>query len=173
MRIQFLKHPDTLHWRHEPMIRLGQDDYGMWFGATTDTWFQKGDVPVPKNAHERGFFCTSPLVQLVVPGAWWTMIYNGEERDITHYVDIVTPAKITDEEVLFTDLDLDVIRRQDGTVLLDDEDEFLEHSAALAYPEAWIDKARTTAAEVHLRLDSLDEPFDAACRMWRGRVLSG
>ena len=45
-----------------------------------------------------------------------------------------------------SDLDLDVIRTGDGTVFVDDEDEFAEHRVSLAYPERWVDQARVTAA---------------------------
>lgn len=172
MRVQYLKHPDTPHWSHDPMVVLGEDEHGIWLGASAMTWLQKGEIPTPRNLHERGFHCRNPFVQLVVPDGWWTLIFNGEDRDITHYVDIVTPALREDGVVTFVDLDLDVIRDQDGGVRLDDEDEFIKHQDRLRYPPAWVDQARTTAARLVVALERLDEPFDRACRTWRDRLLT-
>lgn len=172
MRVQYLKHPDTPHWRHDPMVVLGEDDNGLWLGADHRTWLKKGEVPVPRNLHEQGFLCTEPFVQLVVPDGWWTLIYNGSGRDLSHYIDIVTPATITADSVTFVDLDLDVTRDQTGTVVLDDEDEFLRHLSRYGYPEQWVDRARATAAEMVIRLERLDEPFDSVCRSWRDRLLA-
>jgi protein associated with RNAse G/E len=38
------------------------------------------------------------------------------------------------ETITAVDLDLDVIRRHDGTVFVDDEDEFTEHRELYGYP---------------------------------------
>ncbi len=173
MRIQYLKHPGTPHWRHDPMLPLGEDEHGLWLGANEKTWLKKGEVPIPVTLHERGFFCTAPFVQLIVPGGWWSLIFNGDDRDLTHYIDVVTPAVITEGVVTMVDLDLDVIRNQDGEVLLDDEDEFLLHKDRLDYPPLWVDKARATAAELAVALERLDEPFATVCRAWRDLLLAG
>ena len=173
MRIQYLKHPDTPHWSHDPMVALGEDEHGLWFGSTAETWLQKGEVAVPRTLHEKGFRSPHPFVQLIVPDGWWTLVYNGTGRDISHYVDVVTPAIVTPASITLVDLDLDVIRSQEGDVTIDDEDEFLVHLEQLGYPPFWVDKARTTAAELLIRLERRDEPFAETCAKWRRRLISG
>ncbi len=159
MRVQYLKHPDTPHWSHDPMVRLGEDDWGIWLGATPETWY--------RNDPDKAFAAPRPMVQLIVPGAWWTYLHNDRG---THpwYVDIVTPPTIEDTTITMVDLDLDVIRNADGTVYVDDEDEFAEHRVTLGYPERWIDQARVTAARIALRLEGPGEPFGSVTEHWLG-----
>ncbi len=164
--VQYFKYPDTLHWRHDPMVVLGTDEHGIWFGGGVDTFAKKGDVDPPTDDHERGFFIDHPFVGLVVPDGWWTLTFNGPEHVVTHYVDIVTPPDFLVDEVRYIDLDLDIVRRSDGTVYVDDEDEFLEHSTTLAYPPVWIDRARSEAARIFLAIERGDEPFSSACLDW-------
>jgi protein associated with RNAse G/E len=60
------------------------------------------------------------------------------------------------------DLDLDVILRADGNLILDDEDEFDEHRVALGYPDDVVRLARDSSREV---LDAIAlgvEPFLSA-----------
>lgn len=171
--VQYLKHPGTLHWRHDPMIVLGEDEHGIWLGGDERTFLRKGNVEHPTDRTEAGFHADHPLVQLVVPDAWWTFIFNGPDRPagrITHYVDIVTPPTFHDGEVRWTDLDLDVVRRADGTTYVDDEDEFLTHLVTLDYPPMWVDRARSEAARIFLAIERGDEPFGDACLRWWDRL---
>ena len=80
---------------------------------------------------------------MLVPGngAAYLPAFNDERAKSAVYVDVATPA-VWDGAVLRSiDLDLDVIRRQDGTVLLDDEDEFATHRVAYGYPAEVIELA--------------------------------
>ncbi|MDF1595012.1 MAG: DUF402 domain-containing protein [Acidimicrobiia bacterium] len=155
--VEYRKHPDTLHWNYEAEL-LGDDEFGTWLGVPTGTELRKGTEPA--KAME-GFF-----VQCVAPGRWWTVVRNTEHRT-SHYVDIITPAvwERTDY-VTMVDLDLDVVRLTDGTVMIEDEDEFLLHQTSLAYPDFWVDKARVTAADVHIALEGLREPFGRVADGW-------
>ena len=70
------------------------------------------------------------------------------------------------------DLDLDVIRRESGETLIDDEDEFEVNRLSLGYSERWVDLARTTAARVLLAVDRLDEPFGRTADEWLEQLRS-
>jgi len=154
--VEFRKHPDTLHWNYEAEV-LGEDEYGTWLGVRPGTVLFKGDEPKTMNG---GF------VQSIAPGRWWTMVRNTRHRT-SHYVDIITPATwYGPDHVIMVDLDLDVVRLVDGSVQIEDEDEFNEHRVSLRYPDFWVDKARTTAAEIHIALDRLDEPFAKVSDTW-------
>jgi protein associated with RNAse G/E len=174
--VQYLKYPDTTHWRHDPMVVLGEDDHGLWLGGDHETFLKKGDVTGPTTEAERGFFVDHPFVQLVVPDAWWTLIFNGPDRPdgrISHYVDIVTPPVFDDAEVRWVDLDLDVVRRSGGEVYVDDEDEFRSHIDLLDYPPMWVDRARSEAARIFLAMERVDEPFGDVCAGWWHRLVNG
>jgi predicted RNA-binding protein associated with RNAse of E/G family len=80
--------------------------------------------------------------------------------DIDLYVDIVCPPQWrTPSQLRLVDLDLDVIRRRDGTVLIDDEDEFNEHAVSLGYPPQVAQSARDAA-------DAIYEEVDAGVRIF-------
>lgn len=66
------------------------------------------------------------------------------------------------------DLDLDVIRDHDGTVRLDDEDEFAAHRVRYGYPDEVMGEARRSARALQEALAPADgrEPFRTAYRPW-------
>jgi len=156
--VQFFKYPDRPHWRHE-MVRLGEDRHGVWLGAAAGSVVQRAD--------EAPITLADPFVQLIPPSAYWSLIYNGEDNRYPFYVDIATPATwVDDHRVEMIDLDLDIVRRKDGTVAVLDEDEFLDHQVRLSYPDSLIDRARTTAAGLVLDLERSQEPFGETPRRW-------
>ncbi|HLT96277.1 MAG TPA: DUF402 domain-containing protein [Acidimicrobiia bacterium] len=160
--VQYYKHPRTRHWRHE-MIRLGEDAHGVWLGATRGTIVQRGD--------EEPISLTRAFVQLITPDRWWSAIFNHDHA-IEVYVDVTTVAEwVSPDRVEMVDLDLDVIRRQDGTVYVADEDEFEEHRVTLGYPPRMADVARTTAARLVLDLEARRPPFDGSWSRWLAEVV--
>ncbi len=64
------------------------------------------------------------------------------------------------------DLDLDVFRRLDGTVAIDDEDEFEEHQVTYGYPRDVIDLARRSCAEVAASIRADAEPWAGVGHRW-------
>lgn len=155
--VQYYKYPRTVHWRHD-MVRLGEDSHGVWLGAPVGTVVQRGtEDPVTWD---------TPFVQVVNSDRWWTAIFNHGHR-IDVYVDVTTaPTWPGPDRVEMIDLDLDVIRLADGTVYVDDEDEFDEHRVTLGYPPRMADTARTTAARLVLEVEAHRPPFDATPQRW-------
>lgn len=155
--VQYYKYPRTLHWRHD-LVHLGEDAHGVWLGAPLGTVVQRGQEPAL--TMDRLF------VQLVPPDRWWTAIFNqGFRTDV--YVDITTVATWpAADRVEMVDLDLDVIRLRDGTVYVDDEDEFDQHRVELGYPPRMVDSARGAAARVALDLERSAPPFDGSAGPW-------
>ena len=68
------------------------------------------------------------------------------------------------------DLDLDVVRKQDGSVEVLDEEEFLDHQVRFGYPDWLDDRARITplpaAAELVLQIEAHVEPFGQVPEHW-------
>lgn len=164
--VQYHKYDGSLHWRHD-MAVLGEDAHGTWLGATPGAIVQRGHEPPIPHPH---FF-----VQLVAPGQWWTMLFNGAS-DPRHetYVDIIMPAdEVAPGRWEMIDLDLDVVRLQDGTVYIDDEDEFQAHSESMGYPESVVRQARAAADGMVHRLHARDEPFGQVAVAWLDRCRGG
>ena len=125
MTVQFLKNPDILHWGFEAHL-LGEDDYGRWIALPRGSKRWKGE-DVVRPAAEDAVFCAPH-------DGWWHLHYNGPGRQYTHFVDIVTPPRwLSSQRYEMIDLDLDVALHQDGTVEIQDEDEFEVHQVKYGY----------------------------------------
>ena len=136
VRVVYRKYDGSLHW-HLTMRRLGEDEHGVWLGLPTGGEMRKGDgpaVPIPQ-AH----------VLLIPSGAWWTASFNARPCWTEIYCDITTPVEFGEDVFTMVDLDLDVIKKRDGSVIIDDEDEFAEHQVKYGYPAEVIDRAQATA----------------------------
>src|SRR5699024_1558182 len=68
------------------------------------------------------------------------------------------------------DLDLDVIRRLDGEVLVDDEDEFEAHRRSYKYPAKVVLAAEESCTAVLAALRAGREPFGAVGEAWLRRA---
>jgi uncharacterized protein len=165
VRIEMTKWGDLPHW-HFPGRWLGSDEHGDWIGIPAGSrmvrpgrdlvseFDQVGLVPAPAPEVEQAFLAT-----FHVPGAeTWV------------YVDMTTPPVWDGSVIRAVDLDLDVIRMQNGRVIVDDEDEFAEHRVSLGYPPEIVALAEASRDRVHAAI--LDEipPYDGTHRRWQ-RVL--
>ena len=160
--IQFLKKPDVIHWGFEA-FRLGEDEYGVWLAIPEGTRRWKGEVdrsPVLSN----DVFC-------VPSGGWWTLHFNGENTSKSHFVDITTPSTwVSTGRVEMIDLDLDVVLHRDGTVEVEDEDEFAVHQLQYGYTGEEILKAREPTDQIVAALYAGEEPFFEVARSWWEQV---
>ncbi len=160
--LQFYKYPRSLHWRHD-LVLLGEDEHGTWLGAPPGTVIQR--------AEESPMSWKRPFVQLIQPGHPWIPIWNVEPDKTEIYVDITTvPTRPAPDRYETIDVDLDVVRLVDGTVMVLDEDEFEEHRISLDYPAWLVDQARATTAAVAVAIEIGTAPFDGAHLPWFERL---
>lgn len=68
------------------------------------------------------------------------------------------------------DLDLDVVVTQDGTVDVDDEDEFAVHQVEFGYSEEMIRRAERETRRIVAELEGRREPFFAVAGSWLARL---
>jgi protein associated with RNAse G/E len=165
VRVVYTKYDGSLHW-HETMTRLGEDEHGVWLGAPAGVSARKGHEPaiVVPHAH----------VMLFRPDVWWTAVFNAPPAKVEIYCDITSPIRWpTTAEVTMVDLDLDVIRHRDGSVFIDDEDEFAEHRVRYAYPADVVDQARAATAWLAAAVGDGTEPFATRYRVWLDQVTVG
>ena len=158
MTVQLLKNPDITHWGFVTTF-LGEDAWGRWMGVPRGSKRWKGAESVRPTGQD-AVFC-APYE------GWWHLHYNGDTTEYTHFVDIVTPpAWVSPDRYEMIDLDLDVVRGQDGLVAVQDEDEFLVHQARYGYSPEMVDRAEQETRLVVSMLEAGVEPFFEVAAGW-------
>lgn len=159
---QFLKNPDILHWGFRATY-LGEDNYGSWLAVPEGSERWKGGRAT-RPTSEDAVFCAPH-------DGWWHLHYNGPTTEFSHFVDIVTePVWVSENRYEMIDLDLDVVLRQDGTVEIEDEDEFQIHQVRYGYTKEMISRAVSEADLIVDALAARDEPFFDVAASWLSRV---
>jgi hypothetical protein len=155
--VRFTKWGGGRHWEF-PVTVLGVDAAGVWCGSPVGTRLERPAAAfTPRFAWVTLFPHDEP---------WAASYYDHPDQPISVYVDVTTPAVWNGSTVTLVDLDLDVIVDREGSLLLDDEDEFDEHRVALAYPDEIVELARRCAADLMSAAADGREPFGAAARHW-------
>lgn len=147
--------------RRFPGIRLGEDEHGIWVGRTVG-------MEVTFGADNKRA-AAQPQVHLLPRRGWWRAAF-GLTPDIPVYVDVATVPERSGNTVSYVDLDLDVIQLRDGTVYLDDEDEFTEHQIKYGYPPDVVKAAESTAQDLLEAVRTGDGPFGGAHERWLAQV---
>ena len=85
-----------------------------------------------------------------------------QDGTLQWYSNIGLPPIITDEEIHFVDLDIDLVARQPGEWQLVDEEEFDINRVRYDYPESVISEVWQTVDEVKQRIRLKQFPFDGS-----------
>ena len=161
VRVEMTKWREHPHWEMDALW-LGSDDAGDWIGFPRGTVMSRPGLD---------FVCKNHQVGLVPPDSWLAT-FHGPGGDVRTYVDMTT-VPVWDRDVVRTvDLDLDVIELLDGSVVVDDEDEFEEHQVRYGYPAEVISLALATKDTVLEAVRSRAWPFDGAAAPWHELLLS-
>jgi hypothetical protein len=155
--VDFRKWGDRKHWQFKATL-LGTDEFGTWLGGLPPIAYTgpRGD-----GSFEHAF------VQLFPRSEWWVAVWDAT-GDLELYVDIATPPRWpAADHVTMIDLDLDVYRRRDGSVHLDDEDEFEEHRVLYSYPDDVVERAVATARDLMEAVGEGRPPFGPLPEEWR------
>ncbi|MGJ6979075.1 DUF402 domain-containing protein [Aestuariimicrobium soli] len=164
VHLDFRKHDGREHWQ-EPYRLLGVDRFGVWLGMPVGTAYGRPGVDLVSEV---------PIVRLLpaadLPGGpRWAACFNGRpehggERAIRVYVDVCTAPvwRRTGDgwRATLVDMDLDIVQRFDGDLFIDDEDEFVEHTALFGYDAALVAATRAAADAVFARVRDGEAPFD-------------
>jgi protein associated with RNAse G/E len=156
VRVVYRKYDGSLHW-HQWMRYLDEDQYGLWLGVPAGSVSQRGEEPE--------VVVSQAFVLLLPRTDWWTATFNDEPQATEIYCDITTPVEVGAELVTMIDLDLDVVRRRDGTLYVDDEDEFAEHQVRYGYPDEVIQAARASCDQLVTAVVT-EEPFLSAYKAY-------
>ncbi|HEU4948366.1 MAG TPA: DUF402 domain-containing protein [Kribbella sp.] len=160
VRTQFRKYDGRPH-RQLESIRLGEDQHGLWVGSVPGSRSRRGDGSWITIEHTR--------VRLFPRGKWWSALFNDEPHQTAVYCDITTPATFSLNAVTTVDLDLDIRRMRDGSVLVVDEDEFAEHQVKYRYPREVIASAQASCDWVAANITTA-EPFVSAHQPYLART---
>ncbi|MDI5964195.1 DUF402 domain-containing protein [Streptantibioticus silvisoli] len=162
IRVEFTKYDGSLHWHHTARL-LGEDVHGVWAGCPAGASMRRGQEPP--------VVFPQAFVMLFPRDGWWTASFNAAPHKTEVYCDIATvPSWPAPDTVTMVDLDLDVIRKRNGRIYLDDEDEFDEHRVRYAYPPQVVSAARASAERLLKAVRVNAEPFATVSRDWLARV---
>jgi hypothetical protein len=151
---------DHPHWAMDA-VWLGSDEAGDWIGFPRGTLMSRPGFD---------FVCKNDQVGLVPPASWLAT-FHGPGGDVLTYVDMTTVPVWDGDVVRTVDLDLDVIELLDGSVMVDDEDEFEEHQVRYGYPAEVVALALATKDTVLEAVRSRAWPFDGAAAPWHEVLL--
>jgi hypothetical protein len=158
---RFTKWGGGRHWEF-PLRCLGVDEHGVWGAGEVGTRLWR---PGAGFVSEIGWVTLFPHDR-----PWAASFYGSAHQQVDTYVDMTTVPEWSGSSVSMVDLDLDVVLMRDGSLVLDDEDEFEQHRRELGYPAQVVDLARRTADEVLAAVRDGTEPFGAVGASWLDRL---
>ncbi|MDZ5621976.1 DUF402 domain-containing protein [Nocardioides sp. HM23] len=157
IRVVMSKWGDRPHWEYDARY-LGVDEHGHWLGCPIGTFYYRPGMEFVSDF--------AGVVLVPVDGAAHLAAFNDEHAKAWIYVDMTTPPVWDGSVLRAVDLDLDVIKLRDGSVVLDDEDEFAEHRVSFGYPPEVVTMAQRSAAEVLAAVRQGVPPYDGTADRW-------
>ncbi|HEU4910895.1 MAG TPA: DUF402 domain-containing protein [Actinomycetes bacterium] len=161
VEVRFTKWGGGAHYEY-PLTYLGVDTHGHWGGGRAGT----------RLAHPGGGFVSAIDWVTLFPDdrPWSASFYDGHENQVSVFVDMTTPPVWDGFRVGLVDLDLDVVLLRDGSLFVDDEDEFAAHQVSLRYPREIVELARRSADDVITEIAAGAEPFATTGHRWLRRL---
>jgi hypothetical protein len=157
IRVVMTKWGGRPHWEYDG-VYLGSDEHGEWLGFPAGTFYRRPGLE---------FVATFSGVTLVpAGGAAHLAAFNDPNAKSAIYVDMTTPPVWDGSTLRSIDLDLDVVKPQDGAVYVDDEDEFAEHTVEYGYPPDVVAMAEASAREVLAAVRAGVAPYDGTAERW-------
>lgn len=167
VRLAMTKWGETPHWEMDG-VYLGRDEAGDWIGYPAGTHMSRPGLEVTSRNDQAGLV---PAAGTAV-GRAWLATFHAPGGNVRTYVDMTSVPQWQGRTVHAVDLDLDVIEALDGTVYVDDQDEFDQHRVELGYPREIVDLAMATRDLVRTAVSGRLPPFDGRAEEWLG-VLRG
>lgn len=163
VRVRYRKYDGSPHWQLDGPF-LGADAFGAWVGAPVGTPWTRPGRSVDHDVASVALF----------PRAGWTAaFYTRHPTNQRLYVDLTTPPvweRVDDVwQVTMVDLDLDLITLADGTIWLDDEDEFGAHQVRYGYPAELVAQVEADSVDLLRRAGAGRRPFDGMRRPYSHR----
>lgn len=109
-----------------------------------------------------GFFPGDHTIEFYLPDRWWNVyaVFGPAAERRGYYCNVSTPAQRDGDEIVYTDLDIDLLVRADGSHLIMDEDEYHERAERMGYTAEVRQQVATAVEELvgaaSQRLDLFD-----------------
>ena len=158
MHVHSTKYDGSLHYRYPAeVVSLGPTEARVFTPAGTACESYRGPVDI---AH--------PVLMVYWTDRPWNLHLSWfPDGRLRHwYVNVATPATWDDGVLRFVDLDVDVILRASGEIVVLDEDELAEHRVRFGYPDALVEHVHATAREIRAAMAARTYPFDDALTGW-------
>lgn len=135
-------------------------------GSLLRLWVEQGE---PYVSYRGQGIMREGFTALFFTDRWYNLFHNLHpmgRRGYLTYANVGTPARLDGDTVRWVDLDVDIVRTIEA-IHVDDEDEFAQHSASMAYPPDLVQRVLDTRDEL-VRLAQSDAfPFDRAAHLPR------
>jgi hypothetical protein len=117
---------------------------------------------VEPHSQRLGFFPGDHTIEIYTPGRWSNVnaVFGpaGERRGF--YCNLATPPERHGDEIRYTDLDLDLLVRADGSQVVLDEDEYAERADRYGYPPGVRAAVATALQDLSDAATAMRPPFD-------------
>jgi len=140
------------HWLHD-CVYLGHDEWGDWFGQLPGWSSARPGLE---------YDVQYPSVTLMPPSGDFAYTRNAAPHRTRIYIDIAWDLRWDAGAPTGIDMDLDVVRRTDRGVWIDDRDEWDEHRVQYGYPLDIVERLEALAVDLEVRVRAGAAPFDEA-----------
>jgi protein associated with RNAse G/E len=158
VRVHSTKYDGSLHYRYATeLVSAGAGELRLFTPAGTACESYRGPVEI-----------THPTLMVYWSDRPWNVHLSWfPDGRLRHwYVNVASPATWDDGVLRFVDLDLDVILRASGEIVVLDEDDLARHRVRFGYPDALVERIHETVAEVRDAMDARVSPFDDSLVGW-------
>ena len=155
VRVLSTKYDGSPHYDYEAQL-VDHDDGLLRLHVPVGTPMQSYRGPIVVRVAFTALFFTAG-------DRWYNCYHNhwtGPRATIESYANVSLPAEFDGACVRWVDLDLDVLIRSTGETAIIDHDEFAEHRARFAYPDALVRRATATADALFVAARARLAPFD-------------
>ncbi|GAA5527243.1 hypothetical protein Hgul01_01027 [Herpetosiphon gulosus] len=154
----------TIHgfkWPKRPTAQaigylLGTDQFGHWLGIIA------GSVWHHSNGQQGTF--EQSFVKLIPYNAYWSACFNRSGKLID--VDIVLPHIWDNQLVEEVDLEIDLLKMDDGRLEIRDQAVFTAVCQRWPMPASQIDQVHATTTQIYQQLATEAEPFKLVGQQW-------
>lgn len=131
--VETYKHDGSTHrtWSSATILDVTEN---LIVAITYKTWVVESDG--------RRWFTREPAICFYYTDRWYNVMAMIRKRGIYYYCNLASPSIYDGEAIKNIDYDLDVKVFPDGSYILLDEEEFVDHQVMMRYDESIIDIVR-------------------------------
>jgi protein associated with RNAse G/E len=109
-----------------------------------------------------GFYPGDHTIEFYLVETWWNAyaVFSPAGAPRGYYCNIATPPRREADAIVYTDLDLDLLVRPDGSAVVLDRDEYEERAARFGYPADLRRQVDAALAEVTALAERRADLFD-------------